>query len=346
MRQLLVLRRLARFAVAAFAVAAFAVAGSAFADVPNPASTAEPDRTEVIPPAFRADRHFTTGASFLKSIPDGTRIDVRRLDGTQLGFVVQAGALTLALPHASVSADRRELTTPLGYVLRLVSTPNPGMQLAAPGGGSTVFDPRPALSGVITTESDGLRWEYWRDSIGLRLPDGSRVDALDHGARWELLTLNGERFTFDDPGPSSRWVSQPTLPSPPLIPDLDTWYVFGDGNDWARPANEDHVVFSWDWWPNGLPLERLVEQVGEPLRRRDLDLYFNGLGVPQTGAEAGAVLLGRRLLLGGGDQVSFTLPNQNPVSVFLLPGDWEADNYPPKPIKRQLPSLRQVPGRE
>ena len=44
----------------------------------------------------------------------------------------------------------------------------------------------------------------------------------------------------------------------------------------------------------------------------------------------GGALLARRLVLAGGDRVTFALPGKEPVTVFVLPGPLEADYAVPK----------------
>ena len=86
-------------------------------------------------------------------------------------------------------------------------------------------------------EGDGGRWDTNFDPLVLRFPDGSRLDVLEHGRRWDLITLTGRRFLMELP--DVKWKEQPRLPSPPLIPEPLTIYLSGDGDDWRRTTTED-----------------------------------------------------------------------------------------------------------
>ncbi len=310
---------------------------------PNPPVN---DGRERIAPAFRAEQHFKTGADYLESLPEGTSITVQRLDGAHFTLTLTGGLLKTTLPGSVVSADRHFVTTPLGYKLGFTTVAPGGFQIAAPNGQWAIFNSRVAEDDTFVTESDAVQWRHNRIEIGLRLPDGSRVDALDGGKRWEVITLLGERFSLTHPAPDLTWETFPKLPSPPLIPDIDTFFLTGDGNDWYKPAYEDHLVFGWNWWPAGLSLKQAIRDVSSGFRRNDLDRYFEGLEFKQTGPDMGGCLLGRRLALGGGDQLTFTVPGSEPVTAYLLPGPLDPDYYEPKKAKREIPGLRENPRKK
>lgn len=176
----------------------------------------------------------------------------------------------------------------------------------------------PALRSLIASTRGRKVWSTRiQDTFVLRLPDGTRVDTIDAGAHWEALTLRGERFRLD--ARARAWTALDPLPSPPLIPDTDTVYVTRDGETWRRPIREEHVVFAWNWYPAGLPLERAIADVETGPRRKDLDRYFVEIANEQPPADEAAYVLGRRLALSGGDQVIFERPGGPPDRVFLLP---------------------------
>lgn len=310
---------------------------------PNPPAN---DGQERIAPAFRAERDFETGAAFLRELTEGTTVSVQRLDGAQFTLTLTGGLLKTSLPASTLSADGSTVTSPLGYKLAFTTQSTGGLQITAPNGQWAIFNSRVAEDDTFVTESDAVQWRHNRIEIGLRLPDGSRVDALDGGTRWEIITLLGERYALTHPAPAPKWETFPRLPSPPLIPDIDTFYLAGDGNDWYKPAFEDHVVFGWDWWPAGLALTRAIEDVSAGFRRRDLNGYFQDLEFVQSGPDMGACLLGRRLALGGGDRLTFQQPGTEPVTAYLFPGSLDPDRFEPKKPKSQIPTLRQNPEKK
>jgi hypothetical protein len=292
---------------------------------------------ERIAPAFRAERHFDSGAAYLRQLPEGTQVEVARADGSGFVLTLEEGVFRTSLPEAQIEDEGRVLVTPSGYRLFYDDRYRGGLVVEAPTSASARFT-WINRHGMVT-ESDGGFWQSNYDPFPLRLPHGTRVEGLDQMQRWEALTLAGERFRLDLP--EARWERLPTIPSPPLIPDLRTFYVSGNGDDWRKPAREDHTVFAWAWLPIGLTPERIVQDVSEGHRRQDLDLYFNGLDRVQPPHELAGVILGRRLALGGGDQLTLALPGEDPLTVFLLPGPLEPDFYELRPAKGDFaPELR------
>ncbi len=280
---------------------------------------------EVIPPVERAARHFEEGEKYLRSLPDGTKVTVTRLDGSTFTLALSGGKFTITLPASQVSENGKLFTSPLGFqVFVNQQAQPPGLAIVAPGGSWTTFS-FVKSSVLLAMEQHGGLWSTHLElPLTLRLPDGTRIDMMDSGRRWEVMTLNGERYRLVVA--EGTWTALPQLPSPPLVPDMDSFYVAGNGDNWRKPAQEDHIVFAWNWYPVGFSLAQAIEDVRGGVRRADLDGYFNVLANPQSGADMGACLLGRRLALGGGDQVTFKLPNEPPVTVLLLPGPIEP-NY-------------------
>lgn len=295
--------------------------------------------TSVIPPAFRAERHFAGGAAYLRGLADGTQITVSRLDGATFDLTLRGGLLRTELPASQPLADGKKLKTPLGYILEFADEARPGLRVTAPNGAWAQFQSLPTIDNTIVTESDGNLWYHNYAAIVLRLGDGTRLDLLDEGTTWEALTLRGERFSFSLT--EKTWTSLPKLPSPPLVPELKSFYVAGDGNDWYKPLREDHLVFGWDWFVTGLAIERAIADVSDGYRRQDLDLYFNELDRPQLPSDMAGCILGRRFALGGGDSLTFTEPGKQPLVAYLLPGPSEPDHAEPKRWTPQIPGLRQ-----
>ncbi len=279
---------------------------------------------EIIAPAFRDARHFETGRRYIENLPEGTTIEIRRADGTRFELALADGRLTTSLPPVSVSEDGTTLTLPGGYSIRYKARPPQAVVFTAPSGATTRFSWR--MNTGMVEEADGGIWSSKRDPLILRVTDGTRVDAMDRMHVWEVMTLAGERFRMELP--EGRWLQLPDLPSPPLVPTLKSYYVAGDGDDWRRPAIEDHLVFAWNWITVGLPIEQVIEDVSIEPRRTDLRVYFNKLDRPQAPWDMAACILGRRLALGGGDMVVFHVPEQDPRTAFLLPGPLEPDYIP------------------
>lgn len=290
---------------------------------PSPAKAPDP---AFIPPAFRAERHTAAGEAYLRALPAGTKVIVDRADGARFELLLEDGKLTVELPASTLSADAGTLTTPLGYKVSFPADGPLGIVITAPNGHLTEI--RLQRSALLAIESDSGVWRWDLERRGLRLPDGSRIDSLDKGLRWEVLTLRGERFSAELK--ERRWNTLPPIPSPPLVPDLLCAYLSGDGDDWRLPVWEDDVVFSWNWVMVGLPLERAIGDVRQGQRRKDIEYYFNGIDSAQPGEEVGGALLARRLVLVGGDRLTFELPGKEPVTVFVLPGPLEADYALPK----------------
>ncbi|HHN73995.1 MAG TPA: hypothetical protein ENK10_02075 [Acidobacteria bacterium] len=309
-----------------------------------PAVAAPPEQPlgALIAPAFRAQRHFERGAAFLRSLPDGTTIHVERNDGSQFELALREGVLHTELPACRLEKDGTQLVSPLGYRLGLTLLGRRiAVKIVAPSGAETVFFS--ANKRLQAREGDGQTWATRRPEPVLRLPDGTRIDVLDSRSAWEVYTLAGERYRLEVQG-DSRWKPLPKVPSPPLIPEIFTVYSAGDGDDWRRPLGEDHSVFAWNWYPYGLAIDRLIEDVGKKSRRMDLDLYFNDIDRVQPPIDTAAYLLARRLVLAGGDRLTFTLPGQEPRTVFLFPGHFEADFAPPPESK--LLTLPEIPLRQ
>ncbi len=278
---------------------------------------------ERVPPAFRDERHFASGAEYLRALPDGTEIAIERADGFSFVLHLVEGALRTQLPPASIEDEAATLVLPSGYRIRFVADDDPpGVDVASPKGKISRFVPR--TSRMHVWESDLGFWRTNVEPLILRFPDGTRVDAMDRGVRWEALTLGGERYRMSLP--EGRWQALPSLPSPPLVPAMGSFYLAGDGDDWRRPVAEDHPVFGWNWIQVGLPIERLLEDVSAFIRREDLRLYFQKLENVQPPAEMAAAIVARRLALSGGDQVIFRAPGQEPVVTFVFPGEVEP-NY-------------------
>ena len=288
----------------------------------EPAGSGTPD--EIIAPAFRDARHFETGREYLESLPEGTTIEIRRADGTHFELSLADGRLTTHLPPASVSDDGGTLTLPGGYSIRFEARPPQAVIVTAPSGAATRFSWR--FDTGMADESDGGMWTSNRDPFVLRITDGTRIDALEKMRVWEVMTLAGERFRMELP--EAQWLRLPDLPSPPLVPAMKSYYVAGDGDDWRRPAIEDHMVFAWNWITIGLPIDQVIEEVSVEPRRTDLRVYFNKLDRPQAPWDMAACILGRRLALGGGDVVVFHPPGRDPRTAFLLPGPLEPDYIP------------------
>lgn len=289
-------------------------------------------RGELIAPAFRAERHFETGAAYLESLPDQTRIHVERNDGSQFTLILEGGVLRTKLPSAALAEGDKIFISPLGF--RIYSNPDPrktGVIVEAPSGNATRFVATPQR--LEARESDGGFWSTKIEEPVLRLSDGTRIDIREHRSVWEVYTLAGERYRLSRE--QGSWTELPALPSPPLIPDIFSTFTSGDGDDWRRPVQEDHLVFAWNWYPHGLGIDQLIEDVSKGPRRLDLNLLFNSLDRVQPAPEMAGYVLGRRLCLTGGDRITFERPGEDPVAVFLLPSDAEPDSAPP-PESRKL----------
>ena len=302
-----------------------------------PASPAE-ESPEKIAPAFRAERHFEQGADYLRSLPEGSVIDVKRGDGFAFSLRLDEGLLKAELPEPELEEEGRTLVLPSGYTLTFVSDKQPGMHIESPLGRQSRISP--SSERLIAQESDGGFWDTNFDPLVLRFPGGSRLDVIELGRRWELLTLTGRRFLMVLP--DMTWTEQPRLPSPPLIPEMRTIYMSGDGDDWRRAAKEDHSVFAWNWYQYGLPIERALKDLEREDRRLDLTLYFNKLEHVQRPADTAACVLGRRLALVGGDSVTFRAPGKEPETGFILPGPIDPDFIQPtSSLPTNLPMPRQ-----
>ena len=296
---------------------------------------------EKIAPAFRAERHFERGADYLRSLPEGTVIDVKRGDGFAFSLRLEEGLLKAELPAPVLEDGDRTLVLPSGYALSFESDAPPGVQAESPLGRLTRFTPMKGRVGI--RETDGGYWDSNFDPLVLRFPDGSRLDVIEYGRIWEIITLSGDRFTMELP--RVEWKAQPRLPSPPLIPEEKTIYVSGDGDDWRQSVREDHSVFAWNWYQFGRPIERAIEDLGRRERRLDLDLYFNKLEFEQRPVDVATCVLGRRLALISGDSITFKVPGRDPETGFLLPGPIDPDYIEPTnslPTSLPMPKTRQV----
>lgn len=276
--------------------------------------------SEILPPVARAARHFDDGAAFLRALPDGTVVRVLRADGSAFELRLAAGVLRADIAPSALEPGAAFLRSPLGWRVGLRTTDD-GLRalfVEAPNGAWTAFHlPRP--DAVFATTRGGRSWSARLDApLALRLADGTRLDIVADGAACEALTLRGERFRLDLAG--GTWQAVESGLAPPLVADPGVPYVTTGGETWKRPAGEDHVVFGWNWYPAGLPVERALDEVGRPPRRAGLDALFRRLERAQPPADLAAALLGRRLALTGGDQVVFEVPGAAPRSAFLLPG--------------------------
>jgi len=296
-----------------------------------------PPQGELIAPAFRAERHFEAGATYLRDLPDQTRIIIERNDGTRFSLALEGGVLQTQLPPASLAEEKKVFVSPLGFRVFVNPDPKkPGVIVESPSGGTTRFVA--TFRHLEGRESDGGYWSTTIKEPVLRLSDGTRIDVLENRSVWEVYTLAGERYRL--PLDEGSWTALPTVPSPPLIPDIFSTFVAGDGDDWRRPLQEDHMVFAWNWYPHGLSIEQAIEAVRKGPRRLDLNLHFNGLDRAQQAPEMAAYVLGRRLCLAGGDRVTFVRPGEDPITVFLLPSEAEPDFIsPPKSKRIRLPNI-------
>jgi hypothetical protein len=302
---------------------ASALAGQVFAE----------DSPEKIPPAFRSERHFSAGASYLRQMGPGWTVRVERADGSTLELAVGEDGLELELPAARMESDR-EVVTPLGYRLRVgedlpsyVPEYFLAIEVEAPNGKlSYLYD---LGRSVLVLELDGRWWESKRRETSWRFPDGSRLDEVSAYGQWELTTIHGERFRLDTS--SLTWEQLPSLTTSLLINEMSVPVLQGNGDDWLYPSGEDHVVYRWSWYPGSLGVEEVIESVESGARRGDLDLLFNELERVQRPADMAAYLLGRRLALSGGDTVTFVPPDGDPVTAYLLPGPSDPETRLPAP---------------
>ena len=303
-----------------------------------PAALAE-EAPEKIAPAFRSERHFAQGADYLRGLPEGTVIDVKRGDGFVFSLRLNEGLLKVELPETELEDEDRTLVLPSGYALKFMTDAPPGLQSESPLGRVTRLSP--TRERVRAQEGDGGLWDTNFDPLVLRFPDGSRLDVIELGKRWELLTLSGRRFLMVLP--DVTWREQPRLPSPPLIPEMRTFYLSGDGDDWRLTVKEDHSVFAWNWYQFGLSIDRVLKDVEREDRRLDLTLYFNKLETVQRAADMAACVLGRRLALIGGDSVTFRAPGKDPETGFIFPGSLDPDFAQPSnsmPTNLPMPQQR------
>lgn len=293
----------------------------------TPPTPAVPGTAESIPPTERPARHFATGEAFWRALPEGTQIKVERIDNTAFTLKLSQNLLKTDLPKSQLSADKKTVTTPFGYRLQAATDPAvPGFRIIGPRGKGTTFQANLERKTLVALEDTPKRWERnLAFSFALRLPDGSRIDMLQRGAVWEILTLWGERFRLVLA--EGAWVKLEPIPSPPLIPDLSTFYVAGNGSEWRLPGKEEHFVFAWNWFPGGLSIDQMIADLKNGPRRKDLDDYFVDLPQPQTPEDMGAIFLARRLALDVGDRITFLLPGKAPLTVFMLPSPAYPDYF-------------------
>ncbi len=279
-----------------------------------------------IPPVKRVETYLDAGAFTVEALPAGTTIHIERASGVAFTLESRDNRFNVVLPEARLDEDGNVLVTPLGFKIGSHAEFPETLYIEAPNGRSTLF--RRQGRRLLVYESDGGRWDTGRDRISLRLQDGTRIDRLDNANTWEILTLGGERYRILV-GPD-EWTVLPTIPSPPLIPDVSALFVAGDGDDWRYPAGEDHVVFGWNWFPYGMT----AQQILDPLRigQRSLDIIetFKGFVVMPQPEELAGYLIGRRLALSGGDRVTIEAPGRDAVTAYLLPGHFDPDFILPR----------------
>jgi hypothetical protein len=298
-----------------------ALASTATAALPDGDSAPLPAPGTPLPPAARVEALYGAGESFLLGLPEGTRVTIHRASGTRFELVYADGKFTTELPPSGLPPGADTLTTPLGFRLGPAEYPGSSLKIAAPNGrDTTIIRNNEAVAAI---ESDGNLWDDPRRAFPLRLPDGTRIDMLGAEPLWEALTLTGERFRFDSA--EGTWTRLASLPSPPLVPDTTAYYVAGDGDDWRLPYPEDHCVFGWSWFPYGFTVEQILEEVRRGFRWTDVRLLFESVAVMLPAEEPAAYLLGRRLSLGAGDQVTFSLPGEEDRVVYLMPGPTDPD---------------------
>ncbi len=292
------------------------LAALAQAEAPAPAPAPEP-----IAPLYRAQRHFENGAAFLTALPAGTKVTLNRLDGSAFTLVLENGKLKGTLPKPSLSEDGHTWTTPFGYRIFRNDT---ALQIDSPRGNWT----RLIIVGktFFASTKHGQSWSRkFGDSYVLRFTDGTRLDTTDEGKTFQVFSMGGERARLDFA--TGTWTALDPLPSPPVIPDLTAIYAAGNGDTWRRPGEEEHYAFAWNWYPYGFTPAQAVADVRSGFRRKDLDVYFIDIPLPQEPIEVAGLLLGRRLALNGGDRITLELPHQEPHTTFILPGALEPNYF-------------------
>ncbi|GEM_PF-2992715 len=313
---------------------------------PPDAGGGAPAVGEPVAPAFRFERHLAAGRAYLESLPEGTRITVHRNDGTSFSLVLRGGILLPDPDLPALRVDGSDLVSPLGHRLHLGRAPGGRFRatLTTPSGTATQFTRQGAILMVVTR--GGRNWSYSvNHELVLRLTDGTEISITDRARKWTATDLHGNRFRWEEDDP--RWIRLPALPSPPLVPRfLGYYYQAGDGDEWRRPVKEDHLVFAWNWYPTGLPLSRLLEEVLQEPRRHDVKYQYERIPRMQPPPEEAAVLVGRRFALCGGDRVTFEVPGKEPVTVFLFPGPIDPDyTLPRMKLPGTIPLPRQAgPG--
>ena len=323
-------------------------AGPAPAATDGDGSADSPKVGDPVAPAFRFERHLASGKAYLESLPEGTRITIHRNDGTEFSLVLRGGIL---VPDPDLPATRRDgddLVTPLGHHLHLGKTPAGRLRLRLTAPAGTVTEITRHRDILLTTTGSGGHWTYpLRSEMVLRLSDGTEIVVADRARKWTVTDLHGARFRWEEEDP--RWIELPALPSPPLLPRfVGYYYQGGDGDEWRRPVREDHLVFAWNWYPVGLPLARLLEEVQQEPRLHDVRFQYQRIPRMQPPPDEAAVLVGRRFALCGGDRVTFDLPGREPVTAFLFPGPIDPDYTLPRmrlPGSIPLPRQKPVPPR-
>jgi hypothetical protein len=299
-------------------------------NVPTPAQ----DTPEKIAPAFRAERHYAAGVSYLERLAPGWTIRIDRADGSSLELAMgEAGLEATSLPASRLVEEGTTVVTPFGYrisvgpsVPKHIARAQYGIEVRAPNDNVTfLFD---VGRQVLVLEPDGRLWDKPSHETSWRLPDGTRMDELYGYDEWEVVTIHGERFRLDTR--TLRFEQQPSLSSPLLLADVSVPMLWGDGDDWVYPLGEDHVVSAWSWYPGPLSVDEIIAWVDAGPARQELNLFFNGLEFAQQPAEMAAYLLGSRLSLSGGDRVTFVPVEGEEVTVYLLPGPADPDTRLPQ----------------
>lgn len=305
----------------------------------TPCAADDPAIGAPVAPVDRFDTHLRQGEQWVRDLPEGTMIAVTRADGSNFGLELRDDAFHGQLPKSTLEEDG-VVVTPFGYRLFIDSMFKGTFCIESPNGKRTRF--LRAGRDMYVFEDDGGAWLNDSIHLVLRLPDGSRIDFLDVYKFAEVLTLHGERFKLDIA--AAQWEQLPAIPSPPLVPEMRSFYVAGDGNDWRRPAHEDHVVFAWNWFPYPLKRERLLKDLETGNRRDDLRFYFIEIANVMPAQETGGTLIARRLALTGGDLLTIRAPGEDPQTVYVFPGAAEPDFILP-PAFNKSPELNLKLGR-
>lgn len=136
------------------------------------------------------------------------------------------------------------------------------------------------------------------------------------GSRWEVITLLGERFKRIPSPPPGR----SCLPFLPTADSRTPCLPGHGGGVWRIPVDDDHLVFAWNWFPVGIELERVLDEVRGGVRRKELNSYFNELAQPQPPAEMAGCLLASGSCLEWGIRSPSPLQERNRKPFFWFPG--------------------------